>query len=384
MGCLFGAMARDRVELRLGHSAEALFVAGPAAAPQAVLGVGVRRARDGALVRIGVRRAVVLATGGFSANTRLLRELLPGPVVGTGACPHARGDALVLGRKLGLQMAALDQAWGCEAVLEERLAAREWARAALLLQMRGDGFFVVDALGRRVYNEKAGYDKRVRVHWRQPATCRFLVMVGDRTCAEVYGSNFSSQWPADLASPVYVHGQSVAALAEALRQRFAQLADRTGGDVPPDYLAPEFAQGLDATFARFNEFARRGVDDDFARGDMPSERGWTVPLVRHRGPNPTMRELDLRRGLVAVIIAAAVLDTKGGPRTDTHQRAVGADGRTLEGLYLVGNCAEPISGSDYWSGGATLGSAMVSGYTAGHHATLFTRNIGATTLSPRL
>jgi 3-oxosteroid 1-dehydrogenase len=109
-----------------------------------------------------------------------------------------------------------------------------------------------------------------------------------------------------------------------------------------------------------------------------------VPLVRHGGPNPTMRELDLRRGLLAVIVAAAVLDTKGGPRTDTHQCAVGADGRALEGLYLVGNLAEPISGDDYWSGGATLGSVMVSGFTAGHHATLFRRDIGATSARPRL
>jgi 3-oxosteroid 1-dehydrogenase len=40
----------------------------------------------------------------------------------------------------------------------------------------------------------------------------------------------------------------------------------------------------------------------------------------------------------------------------------------IEGLYAIGNCSAPVTGTTYPASGATLGSAMVFGYIAGAEA----------------
>ena len=60
----------------------------------------------------------------------------------------------------------------------------------------------------------------------------------------------------------------------------------------------------------------------------------------------------------------------GGPVINLDSQVVRKDGSTIEGLYGAGNSAAPISGDAYWSGGATIGTAMVTGWVAGKHAAL--------------
>ncbi len=43
-------------------------------------------------------------------------------------------------------------------------------------------------------------------------------------------------------------------------------------------------------------------------------------------------------------------------------------GEVIDGLYAIGNCSAPVTGSTYPASGATLGSAMVFGYIAGAEA----------------
>ena len=59
-----------------------------------------------------------------------------------------------------------------------------------------------------------------------------------------------------------------------------------------------------------------------------------------------------------------------GAVVTTQQQVILESGDTIPGLYGVGNCASPISGDAYYSGGTTLGTAMVSGFTAGGHVVL--------------
>jgi 3-oxosteroid 1-dehydrogenase len=70
----------------------------------------------------------------------------------------------------------------------------------------------------------------------------------------------------------------------------------------------------------------------------------------------------------AILLGAAGFDTNGGPAIDEHARVVGPDEQPIGGLYAAGNCAGSPGHGAYWSGGATLGNALVWSYQAAAHA----------------
>jgi len=175
-----------------------------------------------------------------------------------------------------------------------------------------------------------------------------------------------------LNSALYIKGKNLQELRD-------NLIERLKGDKLGQYnfqLSPNFLRNLESTLKRFNGFAETGIDCDFLRGDIYSEKQWTYAPDNDK-PNKCMYPLHEGGPFYCVILAASILDTKGGALVNVHQQPIRKDGTVIQGLYAVGNAASPISGDAYWSGGATLGSAMVSGYTAGLHASLYRRKVVA-------
>jgi predicted oxidoreductase len=72
-----------------------------------------------------------------------------------------------------------------------------------------------------------------------------------------------------------------------------------------------------------------------------------------------------------------MLDTKGGPITDSAGRVLDAKGEPVAGLYGAGNCVASPSGKAYWAGGATIGPALTFGFLAGRSAAAEPRRLGA-------
>ena len=81
--------------------------------------------------------------------------------------------------------------------------------------------------------------------------------------------------------------------------------------------------------------------------------------------NPTMAPLADEGPYHCIILGAAAFDTCGGPVINTRSQVVDADGEPIPGLYAAGNCVASVAGQAYWSGGTTLGSALIYGYIAG-------------------
>jgi succinate dehydrogenase/fumarate reductase flavoprotein subunit len=100
------------VEVRTGHRVDGLIQAPDGE----VLGVTVTDA-NGDQRRIGARRGVVFASGGFTQDAELRRSHLDGPYVGGCAAPTNTGDFVRIGSAAGAAFANMQFAWGGPSVL---------------------------------------------------------------------------------------------------------------------------------------------------------------------------------------------------------------------------------------------------------------------------
>jgi predicted oxidoreductase len=154
---------------------------------------------------------------------------------------------------------------------------------------------------------------------------------------------------------------AIAARLEKLRPQIGELR-----------LAPDFATRIAATVARYNDFARRGVDEDFRRGAAAADIAWNyfgnLPVIPSDYPNPTLHPLSAQGPYFAALLVAGAIDSKGGPVIDPRGQVLRADNTPIDGLYGAGNCIASPTGGAYWGGGGTIGPAVVFGQLAGSAA----------------
>jgi len=158
-----------------------------------------------------------------------------------------------------------------------------------------------------------------------------------------------------------VSGQTLAELADKVRERLARYADRIGGWT----LGESFLANLEQSILRYNGFAERGLDDDYHRGEAAIERYFNMGGRDGNDRNETMWPISETGPYYATLLCPATLDTKGGPRTNERAQVLNRGGDPIPGLYAVGNCAGAMSAGSYWAGGATLGPIITMGFLAG-------------------
>ena len=317
---------------------------------------------------IGMRRGVVFASGGFAHDVGLCDRYLRGPVLGTCAAPTMRGDFMRIADKLGAGMGNLANGWWTQLPLELTLDSREHIQT--MLSLHGDSMILVNAAGRRVVDEKANYQDRATTHFKrgQDETLpnRLLFMVYDDAVA-------GDERPMINRVPSYKAGErhvisapTLAALAEKIDTRLRSLGDRALNVT----LSDDFAEQLAASVRRFNNFASNGIDEEFGRGrpEAICQQEWDSPTRPGYTGNGRMHPLAPTGPYHCMIIAAAVMDTNGGPLIDPQARVLASDGAPIPRLYAAGNCAASPAGAAYWSGGSTLGPALVFGVIAGRKA----------------
>ncbi|TYL55876.1 FAD-dependent oxidoreductase [Nocardioides sp. BGMRC 2183] len=297
--------------------------------------------RDGASHRIGARRGVVVATGGFDHNEAMRKEYLPEigqPDVSGGAASNT-GDGILAGQSVGAAVDLMDDAWWMPAMRMSTgrvhsFVAERSIPNSLILTPRGDRFT----------NEAAPYV--TFVHDQIDGGHPYLWFVQDQTARRRYP--FGGIVPGkDLPTEWYEAG--TAHKAASLRR----LAEQTGMD----------AATLEASVARFNELAAAGRDTDHHRGESAYDRYYGDPTL----DNPVLGPVDAPPYL-AVRIEPGDLGTKGGLLTDERARVVDASGAAIPGLYAAGNASAAVMGNDYAGAGATIGPAMVFGYIAARDA----------------
>jgi succinate dehydrogenase/fumarate reductase flavoprotein subunit len=199
-----------------------------------------------------------------------------------------------------------------------------------------------------------------------------MFMVYDQRTAEAFAGVYPL--PGKPAGAPYVmQGATLDELAAKLDQRLKEVGSRTGGVA----LSKDFARNLKATVARFNGFAKKGVDEDFHRGRAGYDREWHKVFSPMRNdtphkPNPypsgNLHPLADRGPYYALILAAGALDTNGGPAIDARARVLDTKDQPIPGLYGAGNCIASPSRFAYWGAGHTLAQSMTFGYIAANAA----------------
>jgi 3-oxosteroid 1-dehydrogenase len=300
---------------------------------------GVTVTRDGSPVTIKARLGVLLACGGFEHNEDMRKRYQREPIgtEWTTGSPGNTGDGITAGVQAGAALALMDDAWWGPTI------PLPGGPYFCLGERNLPGSLMVNAAGQRYVNECAPYVDAVHAMYDAEVPYVPSWLVFDQRYRDTYV--FAGQPPRRRFSRRWYAAGTVFQAPS-----LAELATSIGVD----------AEALGKTVARFNDFARSGVDEDFHRGDSAYDRYYGDPRVR---PNPNLAALA-KPPFYAVKIMPGDLGTKGGLVTDAHARVLREDGSVVAGLYAAGNVSAAVMGHSYAGAGATIGPAMTFGYLA--------------------
>lgn len=309
--------------------------------------VGAEVERDGSLVRIRARRGVMLATGGFDHNAQMRTAYQPEVEPGwSSGSEDNTGDGIVAGQSVGGAVDLMDDAWWMPGFLLP--PGGIMPVGGILAERQYPGQFIVNSAGKRFVSEPAPYTDfgRAQIDGHKTGISHIPAFM-------IFDSRYLERNIIMGRRPGRALGQPFFDAEVAFKaDTIAELAVQIG--VPPEQLIE--------THERFNSFARKGVDDDFHRGESAYENYYADPSC----PNPNLAPVE-SPPFYAIKIVPGDLGTKGGLVTNEHAQVLRTDGSVIPGLYATGNSSSAVMGNDYAGPGATIGPAMTFGYVGARH-----------------
>ncbi len=314
--------------------------------------VGIEIKHEGQLKRVRARRGVLFAAGGMGQNVELRQQYgqLPTGETFSSDAPGNVGDAIRIGQEVGADLAFMGSAWWTPSV-----KFPDGSVLALISGKALPGSVFIDGSGRRFCNEAAPYEDVIKALWANhrnginsvpchmvfDARARREYLMGPVTPGKVQGdSQLPQEW---FDSGFLCKADTLADLAQQM-------------DVDP-------AQ-LEASIARHNQFALKGEDPDFHRGEKAIDRYYGDESIK---PNPSLAPI-VKAPFYALKVYPGDLGTKGGLKTDEHACVLDTQGEIIEGLYACGNCSGAVMGDSYPGAGSTIGPAMTFAYVSARHA----------------
>jgi 3-oxosteroid 1-dehydrogenase len=306
---------------------------------------GARIIRDGAPLNIQARIGVLLAAGGFGHNADMRRRYSgdqPNEAKWSIANAGDTGEVLQTAMRLGAKTDLLDEAWWLPSVF---IANGGTTAASLGSGRQRPGAIYVDSTGRRFCNESNSYVEVGKAMYANKAVPCWMVFDDGYVRRYVAGANpLKRRLPASLIeSGAVKRADTIGDLARQI-------------EVPADALAQ--------TVQRFNQFAAKGLDPDFGRGQSAYNDCLGDP--GHR-PNAAIGPLE-RAPYYATKVYPADVGTCGGVITNEHAQVLDEQNRVIDGLYATGNTTATVMGRTYPGAGASIASSMVFGYVAARHA----------------
>ena len=307
--------------------------------------VTVRSAKQDSTIQT---RAVILATGGFGANSELLEKYFPGHGnVFTKGYAQMTGDGLTMAERIG---AAIDDNM---VLLVTGPHHYPWSHALTLLVRRPE-LLLVNKEGERYCDETIFLDYHTEAGnalSRQPdMICYGLLDSAIKERIETSGQIVSGMEREAGGSGAWVQDLSKELEAGAAR---GTVFTGTGWDEVATQMGAAPAV-LGETVKRYNEYCDSGRDGEFFK-----EGGFLLPL---RKPP-----------FYAVLGVQGFDTTLGGIKIDHRMEVIDQDGRPIPGLYATGDCASQWEHRDYnlRHPGSAMTFAFCSGYIAGQEAAAY-------------
>ncbi|MDT3439824.1 MULTISPECIES: FAD-dependent oxidoreductase [unclassified Pseudofrankia] len=313
--------------------------------------IGVVVGEDGAQKRLGARKGVVLATGGFEWNPDMVTTFLGYDVKPCTPWTNT-GDGHRMAMRAGAQLGLMTSFFSYGVMYDPWEIGRDGNPLPQMEMGLGAGSIIVNQGGKRfmhggyTYNDFSHpfnfFDQRNPGYTNKaPAWCVFGGTQWEGKKG-VFGGKIVD---GAIVGPNGQPAPSWLVAADSIRE----LAEKIGVD--PD--------ALEETVLRYNAFAEKGEDPDW--GDPEQVRSAT-------GPDTTSLKPVVGPVYGAIQQWPGTLGTSGGPKIDADARVLGTEAPIVDGLYAAGNTAASVLGGTYPGGGSCVGPSMVMGYRAGRHA----------------
>jgi succinate dehydrogenase/fumarate reductase flavoprotein subunit len=303
---------------------------------------GVNARLNGSAVRIGARKAVVLASGGFSASAEMRKAYIPFAEQHVSILPYTNtGDGIAAARNAGGALGAENHANAVWAVVSKRTRPDCYVeRFAHLMDMSKPGLIAVNKQGQRFANEAS-------VHFVEAMHATGTIpahIVASVKFVKKYGMGLVLPGGGKMKEMIACGYMKTAAT-------LAELAAQIGVD----------KAGLEATVAQVAKDAAQGKDSAFGKGDTHIDR--EIGDAEHK-PNPCFGPVG-EGPYCAVEIFPGDGSTTVGLRIDEQCRVIGEGETPIPGLWAAGLDANSIWQGKSPAHGCNVGPAMVTGFIAG-------------------
>ena len=302
----------EKIDIRKGTKAIALVKT-----KNRIVGVKVREV-DGKEYTIKAK-AVIVATGGFGANAKMVEKYNP-KLKGFGSTnnPAIVGDGIIMVEKVGGALVDMSEIQTHPTVVHNKTNMITEA-------VRGEGAILVNRDGKRFIDELETRDVVSKAILSQKGKSAFLIFDEDiRTKLK--------------AADGYVKK------GFAVEGTLEEIAAKIGTD----------AKTLEATLNKYNEAVRDKVDSEFNKKTLPKELTGTK--------------------YYAIEVSPAVHHTMGGVRINTNAEVLGKNGRPIKGLYAAGEVTGGIHGANR-IGGNAVADITIFGKIAGENAAIYSKSV---------
>ena len=329
------------------------------------VGLYARDAATGEYIKCNASKGVILSTGDYSQNTRMLKHFCPEVIENNIQCLFTnvdvegnftnQGDGIQLGMWAGAQVQQ------SHAPMIHHMGGG--ADLAGVGVMGNAGFLNIDLNGKRFMNEDLPGQQlenqielqKNRESWQifdsnWPQQLPYMPAAHGGAC---YYEDYASEAEGPKNNTTYRNYKSPyqleAAVADGRAVKADTLEDLVAKIYPDDTAAQQTA--LDS-IQRYNELAKAGYDEDFHK---PASRMWAV----ENGPFYADK-----------FTTALLLVCIGGLESDEDCHTFDADRNVIPGLYVAGNIQGNRFATEYPIGlkGVSHSMAMYYGYVAGKNA----------------
>lgn len=329
------------------------------------VGLYARDAATGEYIKCNASKGVILSTGDYSQNTRMLKHFCPEVIENNIQCLFTnvdvegnftnQGDGIQLGMWVGAQVQQ------SHAPMIHHMGGG--ADLAGVGVMGNAGFLNLDLNGKRFMNEDLPGQQlenqielqKNRESWQifdssWPEQLPYMPAAHGGAC---YYEDYASEDEGPKNNTTYRNYKSPyqleAAVADGRAVKADTLEELVAKIYPDDTAAQQTA--LDS-IQRYNELAKAGYDEDFHK---PASRMWAV----ENGPFYADK-----------FTTALLLVCIGGLESDENCHTFDADRNVIPGLYVAGNIQGNRFATEYPIGlkGVSHSMAMYYGYVAGKNA----------------